>query len=116
MVARQHATSREIADQACEEMRADKRIAQHRVTELEGDLAEEKKARHLIEQNRDMIVKQLGDLQEELRAAAAEIERLGREPAGIDHLLAQLRDPTIKADIRSTFSDIVANSAPARAE
>jgi len=116
IVARQHAKSRDIADQTCEEMRADKRIAQHRVTELEGDLAEEKKARHLIEQNRDMIAKQLVEVQEELRVAQAEIERLGREPAGIDRVLAQLRDPAIKADIRATFLDIVANSAPAPAE
>ncbi|EAQ04641.1 hypothetical protein OB2597_05145 [Pseudooceanicola batsensis HTCC2597] len=112
VVARQHVTSQGIADKACEELRADKRIAQHRVTELEGDLAEEKTARHKIEQERDAVAQQLADLQEELRVARAEIERLGREPAGFDRLLAELRNPANKADIRAVVSDIMATSSP----
>lgn len=116
VVARQHAASQGIADKSCEELRADKRIAQHRVTELEGDLADEKKARVRIEEERDALARQLADVQEELRVARAEVERLGREPTGFDRLLAELRNPDNKADIRAVVSDIMATSSPEPAE
>ncbi|WP_245544264.1 hypothetical protein [Oceanicola granulosus] len=116
VVARQHAASQGIADKSCEELRADKRIAQHRVAELEGDLADEKKARIRIEEERDALARQLADVQEELRVARAEVDRLGRESTGFDRLLAELRNPDNKADIRAAVSDIMATSSPEPAE
>ncbi|MGK7663534.1 MULTISPECIES: hypothetical protein [unclassified Marinovum] len=116
MVARQHATSQNVADLACEELRADKRIAQHRVAELEGDLVEEKKAYRMIEQERDVIAKQLARAEEKLLATRAEVERLRREPAGIERLLTELRNPAIQEDIRATLSDIVASSSSSTTE
>lgn len=67
VAARQHAASVTIADQACEELRVDKRNAKHRVMYLEGDLAAEKEARGAVEAERDAIAAQLAEVQEKLR-------------------------------------------------
>lgn len=113
MVARQHAACMAIADQACEELRTDKRNAKHRVMHLEEDLAEEKEARGALETERDAIAAQLAEVQEKLRIAEADMERFSREPSGIDRLIAELRDPAIREDIRAAFSQITADpSAP----
>lgn len=113
VVARQHAASVTIADQACEELRTDKRNAKYRIMHLEGNLAEEKEARGALEVERDAIAAQLAEVQEKLRIAEADMERFSREPSGIDRLLAELRNPAIREDIRAALSDIIAiPSAP----
>ena len=112
IVARQHAASQAIADQRCEELRADKRNAQHRIADLEGDLAEQKEARLALARERDAMAQNLTEAQEELRMAHAEVERLNHEPSGVERLLAELRNPKIRNDIRTMLSDIAASLPP----
>ena len=112
VVARQSAASQSIADQRCEELRADKRNAQHRIAILEGDLADEKAARDALTRERDKVLGHLVEAEEKLRSALAEVERLGREPSGIDRLLEKLRDPAIRDDVRGMLIDIIGNFSP----
>lgn len=113
LVARQHAASVTIADQACEELRADKRNAKHRIMHLEDELAAEKEASRTLEWERNAIAGQLAEVQEKLRIAEADMERFNREPSSFDRLRAELRNPAIREDIRALFSDIIGNpSAP----
>ena len=113
LVAWQHAASVTIADQACEELRVDKRNAKHRIMHLEDELAAEKEASRTLECERNAIAGQLAEVQEKLRIAEADMERFNREPSGFDRLRAELRNPAIREDIRELFSDIIGNpSAP----
>lgn len=110
VVARQHAAAKSAAGQVCEELRADKRNAQHRLAALEGDLAEEKRARSALERECKVLERQLADAHQQLHEARHEVERLRREPTGIDRLLAELRDPANRDDIRATLSEISGGS------
>lgn len=116
LVARQHASSQAMADATCQEMRADKRNAQYRITELEGELADERQTRNTLKKERDGLVEKLANVQEELRIALADMERLSAEPSSVDRLLAELRNPKVRNDIRATLSDIIAYPAPPAAE
>lgn len=116
VVAHQHAASVAIADQACEELRTDKRNAKHRIVHLEGDLAKEKEARGTLEMERDAIAAQLAEVKEKLRIAEADMERFSREPSGIDRLLAELCNPAIREDIRAALSHLTANPSATAAE
>lgn len=109
MVARQHVASMAIADQACEELRTDKRNAKHRIMHLEDDLVTEKEASRTLEWERNAIAGQLAEVQENLRIVEADMERFNREPSGFDRLLEELRNPAIREDIRAALSDIIAN-------
>ena len=116
VVARQHKASDAMADEKCQELRADKRNAQHRVAELEGALAEEKATLKALAEVRDDVTAELADCRKQLREAQAEVERLSREPSGVDRLIAELRDPAIREDIRAALSEILANPTPIPAE
>ncbi len=111
-IARQHATSQAIAEQMCEELRADKRNAQHRIAALEGDLAEAEEAFHALALERDEMAKHLAELKKALERAQAEVERLSKEPNSVDRLLTELRDPAIRGDIRAALAEIA--STPGR--
>lgn len=107
IVARQHSVSQAFADQACEELRADKRNAQHRIADLEGALAEAKEAYHRLARERDEISDQVAELQETLSVTQSEVERLSSKPNSVDRLLAELRNPAIRDDIKAMFADIL---------
>ncbi|SER47954.1 hypothetical protein SAMN04490244_101198 [Tranquillimonas rosea] len=109
VLARQHAVSQAVADQTCEELRADKRNAQHRIADLEGCLAEAKEACHTLARERDEMAEELAESQKTLRVAQAEVERLSSEPTGLDHLLAELRDPKNRDGVRAALTEIVAS-------
>lgn len=116
VVARQHTASQAVADQKCQELRSDKRNVQYRATMLEGELADEQEARKALEKERDALSEELATLREELRIARSDVDRLRSEPSRVDRLLAELRDPTIRDDIRTTLLDIVAHPASAPAK
>lgn len=112
VVARQHSTSQAMADRKCEELRTDKRNAQYRVIELESELAEEKAARKEIAEERESLLEELAKVREDLRIARTDMERINSEPAGVDRLLAELRNPKIRDDIRATLSEIIIQQTP----
>ena len=116
VVARQHVAAQAIADKTCQELRADKRNAQYRIADLEGNLAEEREACKTLARERDVMAVQLTKVQEELRAAQAEMERLARESSGMDRLLAEFRNPANRDDILAALSDIIGNPLPLPAE
>lgn len=107
-VARQHAASQSLADGTCEELRADKRNANHRIAELEGELAAEKEAHLTLKCERDAIAEQLGEAKNNLGMAQAEVARLSFETRSLDRLFAELRNLVNHDDIRATLTEIIA--------
>ena len=112
VVAHQHSASQAMAAQKCEELRSDKRNAQYRISDLQSELAEEQAARKKVEEERELLFEELAKVREDLRIARTDMERINSEPAGVDRLLAELRDPKIRDDIRATLSDIIVQPAP----
>lgn len=116
MVARQHSNAQALAESACDELRADKRNAQYRICELEGELAQVKEERKTLEDQWHALAEELAAAREELRIAHSDLKRLGDQPNGIDRLLDELRNPEVRDDIRAALSEIVTNPAPPPAE
>ena len=113
VVARQHAASQAVADLMCEELRADKRNAQHCMADLEGDLAESREALETLAREQDEMVAELVELRGALRMANAEVDRLRSVSSGVDRLLTELRDPAVRKNLRTALAEIAAAPEPA---
>ncbi|SEM81031.1 hypothetical protein SAMN04488011_101557 [Palleronia pelagia] len=110
VVARQNSASQVISEQKCEELRADKRNAQHRIAELEGTLATKSEEVHQLEHDRTKLAADLLEARNELHAAKAEIEKLSERPNEMERLFSGLRDPSMQDHIRDLLTDIIQNS------
>ena len=93
---------------ACEELRADRRNAQHFIAALEGDLAEAEEAFHALALERDEMAKHIAGLKKTLEGAHAELERISKAPCGVDRPLTELHDPAIRGDIWAALAEIAA--------
>lgn len=114
LVARQHAAALIDADATCEVLRSDKRNAQHRIAQLEGELAEEKEANGRVAGERNRLAQQLSELQDELRGTQAELVRLRQESNSLDRLLMGLRDPAVLGELKAVlFSAANTEETPA---
>lgn len=116
VVARQHAASQAISEQKCEELRADKRNAQHRIAELEGELAAKSEEYRLLLQDRTKIAGELLEAQNELRVSKAEIEKLAQGPSDMERIFSGLRDPAMQDQIRAVLTDVLQNAPRPSAE
>ena len=90
VVARQHLASQTWAEKVCDELREDKRNAQHRIAELEGQLVREKETQKRLLGERNTLAEQLATVQEELRIARSDLERLSDAPNGFEQILVGL--------------------------
>jgi flagellar biosynthesis chaperone FliJ len=107
LLARQNAVCQANAEKACDDLRSEKRNAQFRINELEVAIADQ---RHEIEEvikQRDKAEARAVKSEKEVRAAQAELDRLRRETNSIDRLLAELREPSVRNDIRTALSEII---------
>lgn len=95
------------------ELRADKLNANWRITDLETRAEDQARELETLAAERDNLAAELAKAREEVRAAQAELERRGREASTFDRLLAELRNPAVRGDLRAAFAEIVA--APAEA-
>ena len=80
---------------------------------MEGQLAEAKETQIQLELEKSEVAEQLATVQEELRIALFDLERLKNAPS-LDQLLAEMKNPEFLADLRIALSRIVAQppSAP----
>jgi flagellar biosynthesis chaperone FliJ len=111
LLARQNAVCQENAEEACVDLRADKRNAQFRINELEVSVADQQHEIEEIGKRRDKAEARAVEAEKQAHAAQAELDRLRRETNSIDRLLAELRKPSVRNDIRTAFSEIIAKPA-----
>ncbi len=65
-----------------------------------------------LEGERNALAEKLATVQEELRIARSDLERLSEAPCGFEQLLAGLRNPEYRDDIRTALSALISQSAP----
>ena len=111
VVARQHAVSQALAEQVCDELRQDKRNAQHRAAELEGQLAEAKETQNQLELEKSELAEQLATVQEELRIALFDLERLKEGPSVLEQFLDVLGNQEHQHEIRAALAQFIRPSS-----
>lgn len=116
VVARQHRNSQAMAEKVCDELRTDKRNAQYRISDLEGELAQEKEGRKTLENERNALAEKLATAREELRIARSDLKRLSEQPSDIYGLLQELRDPLVRENIRGILFDVAQHRAQQEVE
>ena len=107
LVGRQNAACVSAAEAECEELRADKRIAYCRIATLEAKVCQQSSELDALAVERDATLAELAAVREDLLAAQSELELRGRDISAVDRLLAELRNPAIREDVRTVIKEIV---------
>lgn len=108
LVARENAVCVSAAEKECEELRADKRNANWRITELETSVEDQAGELAALGAERDALAADLALAREDLLKAQAELARRGRQASTADRLVAELRDPAVRGDLRAVLAELVA--------
>lgn len=108
MIARQNTLCQQNAEDECKELRQDKVNANWRIAELEGKTEDFETVIANLELTQQGKDAEIIAANMEIATLKADLDLRVRETSSLDRLVQELRDPSIRNDLRSALSEILA--------